>query len=141
MYFFIYKSLRCFLPSFRSISLSIQKKKRKIDFQYACHGSHLGFPIGTVFAVFLSTIFAPMLLLSFDSICLSAQEKKRKNRFSRWPPCWPAWISIGTIFASLNLQVNPTPLPPRPQPPNLFTQVRVSWPFRSGEEAKNRFSR
>ena len=93
------------------------------------------------FLFFLSTIFAPMLLLSFDSIGLSVQEKKRKNRFSRWPPCWPAWISIGTIFASLNLQVNPTPLPPRPQPPNLSTQVRVIWPFRSGEEAKNRFSR
>ena len=52
LYFFIYKSLRCFLPSFRSISLSIQEKKRKIDFQYTCHGGHLGFPIGTVFVVF-----------------------------------------------------------------------------------------
>ena len=57
-----------------------------------------------------------MLLLSFDSIGLSVQEKKRKNRFSRWPPCWPAWISIGTIFASLNLQVNPTPSRRAPNP-------------------------
>ena len=118
LYFFIYKSLRWFLPNFRSISLSIQEKKRKIYFQYACHGGHLDFPIGTVFFFFffLSTIFAPMLLLSFDSIGLSVQEKKRKNRFSRWPPCWPAWISIGTIFASLNLQVNPTPSRRAPNP-------------------------
>ena len=57
-----------------------------------------------------------MLLLSFDSIGLSVQEKKRKNRFSRWPPCWPASISIGTIFAGLNLQVNPTPSRRAPNP-------------------------
>ena len=48
----IYKSLRCFLPSFESISLSVQKKKGKIDFQ---DGRHLGFPIGTVLAIFIST--------------------------------------------------------------------------------------
>ena len=49
--FFIYKSPRCFLPSFESISLSVQKKKGKIDFQ---DGQHLGFPIGTILAIFIS---------------------------------------------------------------------------------------
>ena len=27
-------------------------KKRKIDFQDGCHGGHLGFPIGTILAIF-----------------------------------------------------------------------------------------
>ena len=47
--FLIYKSLQCFLPSFESVGLSVQKKKRKIDFQ---EGRHLGFPIGTILAIF-----------------------------------------------------------------------------------------
>ena len=33
------------LPSFESISLSIQEKKFKIDFQDGGYGGHLGFPI------------------------------------------------------------------------------------------------
>ena len=50
--FFIYKSPRFFLPSFESIGLSVQKKKGKIDFQ---DGRHLGFPIWTILAIFIST--------------------------------------------------------------------------------------
>ena len=51
-YFCIYKAPRCFLPSFESIGLSVQKKKGNIDFQ---DGNHLGFPIGTILAIFIST--------------------------------------------------------------------------------------
>ena len=50
--FFIYKSPLCFLPSFESICLSVQKKKGKIDFQ---DGHHLGFPTGTILAIFICT--------------------------------------------------------------------------------------
>ena len=46
--FLRYKSL----PSFESIGLSVQKKKGKIDFQ---DGRHLGFPIGTILTIFIST--------------------------------------------------------------------------------------
>ena len=46
--FLIYKSPRCFLPSFESTGLSVQKKKGKTDFQ---HGRHLRFPIGTILAI------------------------------------------------------------------------------------------
>ena len=46
-----------------------------------------------------------------------------KNRVSRW---WPSWISIGTVLAILDLQVNPM----RP------TKFQINWPFGSGEEAK-----
>ena len=50
--FLIYKSPRYFLPSFKSTGLSVQKKKGKIDFQ---DSHHLGFPIGTILAIFIST--------------------------------------------------------------------------------------
>ena len=46
------------LPSkLESIGLSVQEKKRKIDFQ---DGGHLGFPIGTILAIFDLQI-TPML--------------------------------------------------------------------------------
>ena len=47
--FSIYKPPRCFLPNVKSNSLSIQKKKRKIDFQDGLHGGHLGFPVEILF--------------------------------------------------------------------------------------------
>ena len=41
------------LPTkFHSTGLSVQKKKGKTDFQ---DGHHLGFPIGTILAIFIST--------------------------------------------------------------------------------------
>ena len=40
------------LPTKESTDLSVQEKKRKIDFQHGCHGGHLGFPIGTILAIF-----------------------------------------------------------------------------------------
>ena len=52
--FLIYKSPRCFLPSFESIGLSVQKKV-KIDFQ---DGRHIGFRIGMILAIFISTSHA-----------------------------------------------------------------------------------
>ena len=48
-YFFIYKSPQCFLASLESIGLSAQENNQKIDFQ---DGRHLGFPIGTILAIF-----------------------------------------------------------------------------------------
>ena len=53
-----------------------------------------------------------------------------KNRFSRWPPWPPSWISDGNYLAIFDLQVTPM----------LPTKFRVNWPFGSGEEVKNRFS-
>ena len=47
--YFLSMSPRCFLPSLESIGLSVQVKKRKIDFQ---DGGHLVFPIGTILAIF-----------------------------------------------------------------------------------------
>ena len=48
----IYESPQCFLPSLESICLSVQEKKRKIDFQGGGHGGHLRFPIGTILIIY-----------------------------------------------------------------------------------------
>ena len=40
----------CFLPSFESTDLSVEKK-HKIDFQDRGHGGYLGFLIGTILAI------------------------------------------------------------------------------------------
>ena len=85
--FFIYKSPRCFLPSFESTGLSVQKKKKKIDFQDGCH---LGFLIGMILTIFISSrCFLPI----FKSTGPLVQENKWKKRVSRWPPWQPSWIS------------------------------------------------
>ena len=41
------------LPTkFQSIGFSVQEKKQKMDFQDGDHGSHLGFLIGMIVAIF-----------------------------------------------------------------------------------------
>ena len=45
----ITKILAIFDLRLASVGLSVQEKKRKIDFQ---DGGHLGFPIGTILAMF-----------------------------------------------------------------------------------------
>ena len=89
--FLIYRSPWCFLPSLKSISLSVQEKKWKIDFQDGRHGSFLGFSIGTILANF-------NLCHSDASYQVSSQlafglGEEAKKRFSRWPPWQPSWIS------------------------------------------------
>ena len=41
--------------NFESIALSVQEKKFRIDFHDGRHGCNLGFPIATIWAIFLST--------------------------------------------------------------------------------------
>ena len=80
--FLIYKSPQCFLASLEAIGLSVQVKKRKIDFQ---DGGHLGFPIGTILAIFDLQV-TQMLPSSVNWVFGSGEEAK--NRFSRWRPSW-----------------------------------------------------
>ena len=123
--FLIYKSPRCFLASLEAIGLSVQEKKRKIDFQ---DGGHLGFPMGMILAIFdLPRCF----LASLESTGLSVQEKKRKIDFQDGGHGGHLGFPIGTILAIFYLQVTPM----------LPSKFGVNWPFGSGEEAKNRFSR
>ena len=87
--FLIYKSPRCYLASLEAIGLSVQEKKRKIDFQDGCH---LGFPIGTIFAIFDLQV-TPMLPSKFGGNWPYGSGEEAKNRFSRWLPWRPSWIS------------------------------------------------
>ena len=133
--FFIYKSPRCFLSFFESIGLSVQKKKGKIDFQDGCHGGHLGFPIGMILAIFdlfffffffflfgFYGLFKNISLISSRSFIEGGRKpifdlqvtpmfpskfgvswpfgsgKEAENRFSRWLPWWPSWISKPAQF-------------------------------------------
>ena len=78
----------CFLPSFESIGLSVQKKKQKIDFQNGRHGGHLGFPIGRILANFDLQVTLMLPTLFKVNKPLGSWEEA-KNRFSRWPPWRP----------------------------------------------------
>ena len=78
-------SSRCFLPIFKSVGLSVQEKKQKIDFQDDCLCGHLGFPIGTVLATSNLQI-SPMLSAKFQVNWPFDSGEEAKNRFSRW---WP----------------------------------------------------
>ena len=83
-YFFIYKSPRCFLAGLESIGLSVQEKKRKIDFQY---GGHLGFPISRILAIFDLQV-TPMPPSKFGVNWPFGSWERAKHRFSRWRPSW-----------------------------------------------------
>ena len=126
---FIYKSLQCFLPSFKSNGLSVQEKKQKY-FQDDGHGRHLGFPIGTILAIFdlQVTLVLPKQFQAHWPFGSGEErsEREKKKRFSRWRPSWDL-----NYFSYFDLQVTPM----------LPTKFQVKWPFSSGEEAKNRFSR
>ena len=67
---------------------------RKIDFQNGVHGGHLGFPIGTILAIFDLQVTL-MLPTRFRVNWLLGLGEEAKNRFSRCPP-WPwrpTWIT------------------------------------------------
>ena len=75
------------LPSnMESIGLSVQKM-RKIDFQDGGHGGHLGFPIGTILAIFDLQVTL-MLPSKFGVNWPFDSGEEAKNRFSRWRPSW-----------------------------------------------------
>ena len=88
----IYKSSRCFPASLESIGLSVQEKMRKKDFQDGCHGGHLWFPIGTILAIFDLQVTS-MLPSKFGVNWPFGSGEDAKNRFSRWRPWRPFWIS------------------------------------------------
>ena len=117
----IYKSSRCFLPSFKSIGLLVQEKKWKIDFQDGGYCGHLGFPIGKILAIFGLQV---TWMFPTKSIGLSVQERKWKIDFKNGGQLG---FSMGKILASFDLQVIPM----------LLTKFQVNWlRFR---RRKNRF--
>ena len=84
---------------------------RKIDFQ---DGGHLGFPIGTILAIFDLQVIL-MLPSKFGVNWPFGPGEEAKNRFSRWRP---SWISDWNVLAIFDLQVTPM----------LPTKYQVNWP-------------
>ena len=119
---------RYFLPSFKSAGLSVLEKKFKIDFQDGGHGGHLGFWIWTILALFdLQYNWPQYFQASLESVGLSVQEKFKIDFQDGGHLGFWIWM----ILAIFDLQVTPL----------LPTKFQVNWPFGSGEEAKNKFSR
>ena len=77
---------------------------RKIDFQDGGHGGHLGFLIGMILAIFDLQVTL-MLPSKFGVNWPFGSGEVAKNRFSRWRPWRPSWISDQNILAIFDLQV------------------------------------
>ena len=71
---------------------SVEEKKLKIAFQDGCHGAHPGFTIGMILAIFDLQV-TPMPPTKFGVNWLLGLGVEAKNRFSRWRPWRPSWIS------------------------------------------------
>ena len=97
-----------------------QKEKPKIDFQ---DDGHLGYWIRTILAIFDLQV-TPMLPTKFQINLPFGSGEEVKNRFSRWQPWQPSWISDQKCFSYCYQQVTP-------MLPSVF---QVKWPFGSGEE-------
>ena len=93
-------------------------------------GSYLGFPIRMILAT-VDLQVTSILPMNFESTALSVQEEKFRTDFQDGRHDGHLGFPIQTIKAILDLQVTPM----------LPTKFGVKWPFSSGEEAKNRFSR
>ena len=70
----------------------------KIDFQDGCHGGHLGFPTDTILAIFDLKVTL-MLPSKFGVNWPFSSGEEAKNRFSRWRPWQPSWISDRNNFS------------------------------------------
>ena len=80
---------------FQSIGLSVQEKKRKIDFQ---DGRHLEFLVRMILAIFYLQVI-PMLPTNFQVYWPFGSGEEAKNRFSRWPTWQQFWISHKNDFS------------------------------------------
>ena len=106
------------------------EEAKKIDFQDGRPGGQFGFRIGKILVILICKTHQSFLP-SFKSSRLSVQEKKRKIDFQDGGHCGHLGFPIGSILAIFYLQVTLV----------LPTKFEVNWPFGSGVEAKNRFSR
>ena len=69
-----------------------------MDFLDGGNGCHLGFPISTILAT--SDLQVTLMLHSkFGVNWPFGSGEEAKNRFSRWPPWQPSWISYRHDFS------------------------------------------
>ena len=73
-------------------------EEQKIDFKDGPHGGYLGFLIGKILAIFDLEVTL-MLDKKFQVNWPLGSQEEAKNRFSRWPPWWPSWISYQNSFS------------------------------------------
>ena len=73
-------------------------EEAKTRFSRWPHDRHLGFPIGTILAIFELQVTL-MLSTKFWISWHFGSGEEAKNKFSRWPLWQPSWISDQTIFA------------------------------------------
>ena len=119
-----YKSSRCFLPSSKSIGLSVPKKKLKTDFKDSGHGRHLGFLIGTNSAILNVQTLMLSTKFQVNWPFRSGEEAKNRLDFQDGSHRGHLRFLIRSILAMFDLQVLPG-----------------LKPVGSGKEVKNRFSR
>ena len=100
-----------------SIGLSVQEKKRKIDFQDGGHGGHLRFPIGTILAIFDLQVTL-MLASKFGVNWTFGSGEEAKIDFQDGGHGGHLGFPIGMILAIFDLQVTPM----------LPTKYQVNWP-------------
>ena len=74
------------LPSKFGVNWPFGSGEEAKDFQDGYHGGHLGFPIGTILAIFDLQV-TPMLPSKFG-VNWPFGSEEAKNRFSRWRPSW-----------------------------------------------------
>ena len=86
---------------FESITLLVQEKKFKIDFQHGCLGNHLGFPIRMILAVFDLQV-TPILPIKFQVNVPSTQEKFKID-FKDGNCGGHLVFPVGTILATFDL--------------------------------------
>ena len=74
------------------------RRRRKVDFQNGRPGGHLGFPIDRILTNFDLQVIL-MLPTKFRVNWPFGSGKEAKNRFSRWRPWRPSWISDWNDFS------------------------------------------
>ena len=119
-----------------SVGLSVHEKKRNIYFQ---DGRHLRFPIGTILTI-VGLQVTLMLPTEFQVNWPIDSGEEEKMDFQEGRHGGQLRFPMGTILAIFIYKL-PRCFLPSFKSPKCFTKFHVNWPFASGEEAKNRFSR
>ena len=92
-------SLGCFHSSLGSIHIKFWEETCFEEFQYGCHGSHLGYRNGISLAV-LNLHVSPMPLTKFQLNPSYRSGADVISRFSRWPSWRPSWILEHNEFSN-----------------------------------------
>ena len=101
VFFFFYLQVTLILLTKFQVNWSLSSKKKfNIDFHDGGCSGHLGFPIETILDIFdLQT--APILPTKFWDNWPFGSREEAQDKFSRWRPWRPSWISNRNDFRYL----------------------------------------